>query len=313
MGKVKFSICIPAYKRVKYLDRLLKSIATQVFKDFEVIITDDSDDLSVYDLVMQYKTSLPLIYSRNTPALGTPANWNAGIALAKGEWIKLMHDDDWFADDKSLQVFADHTSDGKKFIFSAYKNCLEDSDKIYEEVNIIESSKKKIIKEPNILLAKNVIGPPSVTMIHRDVTLPYDERLKWRVDMEYYIRVLQQEHSYCYIDKLLINVGISNSQVTQSCIYEPSVELPEGYILLQKHGIKALKNIWVYDAWWRLLRNMEITDKETLQHYVPEEWPVVILKMIRDISLVPRSLLNIGVSSKTFMSISYLKNYQHIK
>jgi len=100
------SICIPAYKRVAYLQRLLESIAAQTFSGFEIILTDDSPDDSVANLIKNY-SSLNIKYFKNEAALGTPANWNCGIAKASGEWIKLMHDDDWFASPHSLQQFAD--------------------------------------------------------------------------------------------------------------------------------------------------------------------------------------------------------------
>jgi glycosyltransferase involved in cell wall biosynthesis len=38
------SICIPAYKRIEFLQRLFDSIAIQTYKGYEVIITDDSPD-----------------------------------------------------------------------------------------------------------------------------------------------------------------------------------------------------------------------------------------------------------------------------
>src|SRR4051812_41659914 len=101
------SICIPAYKRIDDLKRLLNSISQQTFKNFEVIVSDDSPDDSVEQLCTAYTTSLNLIYYNNTPALGTPENWNAAIRKANGTWIKLMHDDDYFASDESLQIYVD--------------------------------------------------------------------------------------------------------------------------------------------------------------------------------------------------------------
>jgi glycosyltransferase involved in cell wall biosynthesis len=304
--KIFISICIPAYKRVHYLKRLLDSISIQTYRYFEVVISDDSNDDSVEILLKDYENKFPLRYYRNKPSLGTPANWNFAITKATGEWIKLIHDDDWFTTNDALSIFADHTKKGNKFIFSAYTNVFEEGKS--ETVFMLSSWKQKILKEPNVLLAKNVVGPPSVTLIHKSILQRYDERLKWRVDMEYYLRLLQQERSYTYINKPLVNVGISESQVTQSCIYVPEVELPEGFILLQKQGIKALKNIWVYDAWWRLLRNMHITSEEQLEKYVPEDWPKVIVEMTTDLARVPKSLLKTGVTSKLLMSLSYIKN-----
>ncbi|CAN5470706.1 hypothetical protein BH10BAC2_BH10BAC2_23950 [soil metagenome] len=305
------SICIPAYKRVNYLKRLLDSILIQTFTDFEVIITDDSDDNSVKDLADLYAEKLDLIYHKNTKTLGTPANWNAGIAIAKGEWIKLVHDDDWFADEKGLAGFASNTKNGKNFIFSAYKNIYESS-KSPDEIFITASWKKRITREPYTVFAFNVIGPPSVTMLHKSITLQYDERLKWRVDQEFYIRALNEVNDYCYIPEALINIGISKTQVTQTSIYNPSIELPEGLIMLQKHGTKPLKNILVYDAWWRLLRNMKITSEERLNQFTADEWPEVIKRMVKDLSKVPDNIVRVGVISKTLMTLSFFKNRSNI-
>jgi glycosyltransferase involved in cell wall biosynthesis len=303
------SICIPAYKRVQYLSRLLDSILVQTFKDYEIVLSDDSDDDSVQNLCDLYAAKLPIGYFRNKTSLGTPANWNFAISKAKGEWIKLIHDDDWFATPASLELFAASArSVNKKFIFSAYNNYFE-SEKRYKEEGFPFGWKQRIIRSPVTLLAHNVVGPPSVTLIHQSIREIYDERMKWRVDMDFYMQLLTNEKDYYRIDKVLINVGVSDSQVTNSCINVPSVELPEGYLLLKKHGVKALSHILVYDAWWRLLRNMKIFSKEQLNSYVENEWPPVILKMVKHLSACPSFVLNNGITSKFAMVCSYCINY----
>ena len=75
----------------------------------------------------------------------------------------------------------------------------------------------------------------------------------------------------------------------------------------------ALRNITVYDAWWRLLRNMNIRDKNQLLSYVNKEWPGEILSMLDDERKIPPSFLKIGVMSKLFMALSYFKNKSKIK
>src|SRR5436305_6619415 len=99
------SICIPAYKNVEYLKRLLDSIATQTFRYFEVIITDDSNDNSVYDYINSNNRGFLLSYNKNEKPLGSPENWNAAVRRAKGDWIKIMHHDDWFSSNSALDVF----------------------------------------------------------------------------------------------------------------------------------------------------------------------------------------------------------------
>jgi glycosyltransferase involved in cell wall biosynthesis len=301
----KISICIPAYKRTAYLKRLLDSIAIQTYKDFEVIVSDDSPDDSVKLVCNEYASQFKLLYYKNSVALGTPANWNSAITKANGEWIKIMHDDDWFAHKDALSVFASHIGDGK-FIFSAYTNYYENGNT--KEVYLSSFWKNKIIREPAILIAENVIGPPSVTLIHCSIKEQYDRRLPWRVDIEFYERILRTTQNYYFINQPLVNIGISESQVTQSCLYKPEIELPEGYILLRKQGIKPLRNILVYDAWWRLLRNMNITTSQQLEQYGNKDWPNIIVNIVNDLAKAPKALLRIGVISKILMTLSYLKN-----
>lgn len=307
MSNPFISICIPAYKRVHYLKRLLNSIEIQNFKDFEVIISDDSDDDSVLELVNQFKSTFAIHYFKNSPALGTPANWNYAISKAKGEWIKLIHDDDWFANKNSLQQFADATQNANKFIFSAYSNFIETSN-AYQKVLFITNAKNRIIKTPLLLLTRNVIGPPSVTLFHKSIKEQYDERMKWRVDLEYYIRLILQEKDFLFINEPLINVGVSSSQVTNDCLNIPSVEIPEMYILLTKYGTSPLKNISVYDAYWRIIRNCKINSTKELMSFGQTKWPVAIENMVKIQSYFHSSFLKQGIISKLLMTISYFIN-----
>ncbi|WP_169749169.1 glycosyltransferase family 2 protein [Flavihumibacter petaseus] len=302
------SICIPAFQRAGYLTRLLESIAIQDYRHFEVVISDDSRDDTVAALAAEWSAKFPVRYLRNQPSLGTPSNWNAAIGNASGDWIKLMHDDDWFSRPDALRIFAEATSQGNHFIFSDYINRFEKAGDHIEKVPLTGTWKKRILAEPMTLLAYNVIGPPSVTMVHRSITEQYDERLKWRVDMEYYVRLLKQEKAFTFLPEILVSVGISDSQVTQSCLYQPPVELPEGKLLLEKHGVAALRNVWVYDAWWRLLRNMKILKPEQLEAYAPGKWPEAILRLQEDLSGSPGSWLQHGLLSKALMFLSYLKH-----
>jgi len=300
------SICIPAFKRVEYLKRLLDSISMQLFKDFEVIVTDDSDDDSVKGLVKSYENVFPIKYYKNEIALGTPANWNFAISKASGEWIKLMHDDDWFFSPESLDVFSKHTLYKRKFIFSAYYSVSEKtSRKLHKLSSLLRT---KILKAPFILFVRNVIGPPSVTLMHKSILERYDARLKWRVDIEFYMRILEEERQFTYVNSPLINMGMSESQVTQWAINNPKVELPEGWILLEKYGVASLKDIRVYDAWWRLFRNMNIRNERQLLSYVNKNWPAIVLNIIKDMGKLPPAILKVGIFSKFFMGLSYLKN-----
>jgi glycosyltransferase involved in cell wall biosynthesis len=312
MDDVFISICIPAYKNTTFLKRLLDSIAIQTFRNFEVILTDDSPDDSVRNFVAAYKGFSDIQYRKNDPTLGTPENWNEGLRRAKGEWIKIMHDDDWFAHKDSLARFAEaaRTHPGH-LIFSAFTNHFLEKGK-KQSVSPSTFRLKKLQEEPYSLLSRNVIGPPSVTMHVNDRKLFYDKRFKWVVDIDFYISRLKHEPFY-YLQEPLVNVGMSSQQVTTDCVFNREVQLPENFLLLEKVGIAKFQNVLVYDAWWRLLRNLEVTNtNEIAAAGYKGELPSLIQEMISTQASIPRPLLTNGIVSKITMIVHYLRNRNHI-
>ncbi|HTJ12601.1 MAG TPA: glycosyltransferase family A protein, partial [Dinghuibacter sp.] len=153
MDQPLISICIPAYRRVAYLERLLESLATQTFGNYEVVLTDDSPDGSVRSLVERFAGRIPLRYHKNPTQLGTPGNWNEGIRQARGPWIKVMHDDDWFTGSDALQQFgaAIEANPGTDFFFSAYQNVHEDTGRI-EPVKLSAIGRGRLESSPWYLL-----------------------------------------------------------------------------------------------------------------------------------------------------------------
>lgn len=300
------SICIPAYRRVEYLKRLLDSIEQQDFKLFEVVVTDDSPDDSVNSLCQSYSSRLPLFYYRNPQALGTPENWNEGIRKARGAWIKLMHDDDFFLYPGALGVFAREAEKAKTgFIFSAYRNVTA-AGEISPPVQLVPFRKQALVKQPLTLLSRNVIGPPSVTLVRNQKTWWYDKRMKWLVDMDFYIQVLQQA-SFCYINTPLIGIGVHENQVTRVSSLNPEVEIPEHLLIVEKYGLDGFRNLLFYDAYWRLFRNLGFRSEEDIRNYSGGKLiPVVLQRMIRFQGKIPLGVLKIGIFSKLLMLVSYL-------
>jgi glycosyltransferase involved in cell wall biosynthesis len=308
------SICIPAYKRVDFLERLLESIAIQSFKSFEVIVTDDSPDESVAALCRQYQQRLPALkYFRNESTAGTPANWNRAISHASGKWIKLMHDDDWFSGQDALEKFASYAEkNDSDFLFCDYINVEMETGR----ETLVYPSKyrlKQLERCTPTLLYRNIIGPPSVVMHRNDKLIRYDEELKWLVDIEMYIRTLKTNR-LSWISAPLIKVGVGKEQVTAFTHGVPEVEIPEHFHFLRKHGLSMFRNYWVYDYWWRLLRNFKLKKPEDIIRYARTvEIPMILLRMMRCQSRFPDWLLRRGVFSKTGSMLHFLFHRNSIK
>lgn len=93
----KYSFVLPAYKS-QFLEEAISSILAQSYTDFELIIVDDASPEDIKRVVDSFDDSR-IRYYRNKQNIGGKnlvAQWNHSIEYAKGEWIILATDDDWY-------------------------------------------------------------------------------------------------------------------------------------------------------------------------------------------------------------------------
>jgi cellulose synthase/poly-beta-1,6-N-acetylglucosamine synthase-like glycosyltransferase len=89
---MKFSVVIPLYNKVAYIDDSINSVLAQTMTDFEVIVIDDgSSDDSAERVTAMTDPRLRFVRQVN---VGVSVTRNRGIALAQGEWVVLLDADD---------------------------------------------------------------------------------------------------------------------------------------------------------------------------------------------------------------------------
>jgi hypothetical protein len=181
--------------------------------------------------------------------------------------------------------------------------------KEYKQCVMSPYHKYLLSKSPLNLFKKNFIGHPSTTLIENNISDWYDIRYKWVVDIEFYIRYLSATNSFHFIPEPLVNIGISNLQVTVSAFRNPAIEVPENILLLKEITAKALNNIFVYDYYWRFIRNLSVRNISVVREYYSEsEIPIILERMIQQQNYIPIRLTHFGVISKVTMLITYLAN-----
>ena len=93
------TVIVPVYKVEDYLERCVESIRNQTYQNLEVILVDDGspdrcgemcDELAAKDSRIQ------VIHKKNG---GLSSARNAGIDMAKGEYIGFVDSDDWIEPD----------------------------------------------------------------------------------------------------------------------------------------------------------------------------------------------------------------------
>ena len=202
MESVKLSILIPAYNFNSGINEILdclESIEDDLRNFIEIIISDDSDEEIIQknrneSLKKSFKN---YIYKRNIDNRGAINNWNKLISKANGDYIWLLHhDESWQKEKNIIRYIFEVINIQKPNILILPITILKNIK--FQNFNILITNKhitfKKIIryyiKNPKFLLKTNIIGPPS-SLIYKKNTLLYNEKLKYLVDVEFYIRLFK--------------------------------------------------------------------------------------------------------------------------
>src|SRR5262249_15693965 len=86
------SILVPAYNSAHFLREALDSLLAQTYENIEIILLDDASTDETPRVAAEYADRVRCI--RQPRNLGIYDNVNAGMALARGEFISIYHADD---------------------------------------------------------------------------------------------------------------------------------------------------------------------------------------------------------------------------
>lgn len=99
MEKSKISIIVPVYNTEKYIERCIRSILNQSYKNMEIICVDDgSTDKSgaILDYISGQDNRITVIHNSN---MGVSVARNTGLEKATGEYIGFVDSDDYIDKD----------------------------------------------------------------------------------------------------------------------------------------------------------------------------------------------------------------------
>ena len=174
------SIIIPCYemggKGQEYLKHSLDIIAEQTYKDFEVIVLDHSTYFFQEQMAGLCSKYPFVTYYKNDNGRGSSSsNLNFGISKATGKLIKILFQDDFLFNSKSLENTVKAFKGG--WLVSACESSPDGTTMtrpFYPTYN------------DNIHLGNNTISSPSVLTMENFNTNQFDENLNWLMDCDYY-------------------------------------------------------------------------------------------------------------------------------
>lgn len=194
-----------------FLDDLLRTIQIQTFKNFEVIISDHSEDDKIEKKAKEFYEFFDIKYHQNLEKRGnSPANLNFAISKAQGEIIKIMFQDDFFYDDEALEkIYYNLAGDESKSWLLCGTNHTQNHGhsffwNIFPRFN------------DNLLDGQNTISSPSVVAFKKDLSVRFDENLVYLMDIDFYYHMRLVYGEPIYYDDILVTNRIHADSISNT-------------------------------------------------------------------------------------------------
>lgn len=210
---MKISICIPTWEQYglgdKFISHLFETLKNQTFKNFDVIISDQSLDKTIYDVVKIYDNDFSIKYFLNPNHRGnSPANTNNAIRNANGDIVKIIFQDDFFYDNSALELInQSFETDKCNWLVMGSNHITNQNDSFFNPMTPKWNDR--------ILFGLNTISSPSVLAFSNHQELFFDENLTMLMDCEYYYQLFLKFGEPKILSNCLITNRIHNYQISK--------------------------------------------------------------------------------------------------
>jgi glycosyltransferase involved in cell wall biosynthesis len=217
-NKPKVSVILPTYNRAHLIDRAIRSVLSQTYQDFELIVIDDGSTDKTEEVVKSFNDSRIRYFQQNVNK-GPAAARNIGIKAANGEYIAFQDsDDEWLPEKLEKQV-------------EIIKNVPHDVGVIYSDIlRIYEDQTIGYWRSPTVIYGK-IINQKSLDYQVMNLTILstlirkecfdhigiFNEKFPQLEDLDLLIRILKNYH-FIHIKEPLAKYyameGISSNRKT---------------------------------------------------------------------------------------------------
>lgn len=243
---MRFSIITICFNSEKTIERTIKSVLEQTYKDFEYIIVDGGSKDNTLDIIKKYE---PLFEGRmkwkSEPDKGIYDAMNKGISRSSGDIIGIVNSDDWLEPGTLDQVNTswDAHNHNEKAIYCGgilFHTLSGDIRKLDVCINNFKRASRYYVvagvRHPATFVPKSVYNTIGC----------FDERIKISADSDFLLRCLFNGLEIVKIDGYLSNMsdgGFSN----RTDVYK--IAKNDRRIILNKNDVTGLKYAFQMAYW----------------------------------------------------------------
>lgn len=122
------SVIMPSYKCGRFIEKSIRSIQTQTYQNWELIIVDDCSGDDTISIVQDIQKEDHRIHVfSNAQNSGAAVTRNTALRNAKGRWIAFLDSDDLWEPTKLEKQIAFMEENGYAFSYTSYQEIDNDS------------------------------------------------------------------------------------------------------------------------------------------------------------------------------------------
>ena len=220
--KTRVTVCIPTYNSAAFLSETLRSLLSQDYPNYEIIVVDNASTDSTPEIVRTCKDP-KLAYRRFDEFVPSVKNWNRALGLANesdGKYIAICHGDDVYEPNfisEEARYLDEHPEAGG--VFSSAKTIARPGTQLGKLDRPPFFKSDEITAKELLIYSLNTAFFPLVspTFMARKETLAktgyFDITSKFAFDMDYYFRLFDWG-SVGYLAKHLINYRVHPMQAS---------------------------------------------------------------------------------------------------
>lgn len=205
------SVVIPLYNKEPIIERTLKSVLSQDYDDFEVVVVDDGSTDKSLSLAFSCREGTKVPMNVITQENGGPSKArNTGVKHAKGEWIVFLDADDELLPG-ALSHLAELVSSHKEVSFFC---CPYEENHNNRTVQAYTYKNGFVSNNFRSHFFRKFLPHTGCALLSIDLArkYPFDERISRYEDFEQWFRIYRNEKIYLDSTTILrVNVGYAQA------------------------------------------------------------------------------------------------------
>ena len=247
MNGPEICIIMPAYNAGRFIEEAIRSVMSQTYRNWELLVIDDGSSDNTVQLVQQLRREDSRItLLQNTKNLGVARTRNRGLDLCEGRYAALLDSDDVWHPEKLEKQLLLARETGAQVIYCSYSMVDENGAKTRQDFLVPEQTSLEQTLVQSVISCSTALLAPEVTDRYR-----FDDRY-YHEDLALWIQLLQHGYQARGVTEVLaqyrVMEGTRAANKLRSAgyrweIYRKMLRLSvfKSTVLLAKYGLLGLK------------------------------------------------------------------------